>query len=66
MHFCTLVVIIINGSDICLVQILLALSELFGDSYATHIMLPVFLIAVGDDGDLTHFPSAIQSKIKGR
>jgi len=28
-------------------------------------MLPVFLTAVGDDADLTFFPSAIHSKIKG-
>ena len=47
------------------VQILLAISELFGDSYLTHIMLPVFLIAVGDNGDLTFFPSTIQSKVRG-
>ncbi|PON49230.1 Coatomer beta subunit [Trema orientale] len=46
-------------------KILLAVSELFGDSYLTHIMLPVFLIAVGGDGDLTFFPSAIRSQMKG-
>lgn len=46
-------------------KILLAISELFGDSYLTHIMLPVFLVAVGDDGDLTFFPSADQPKIRG-
>ncbi|XP_062107429.1 uncharacterized protein LOC133818530 isoform X2 [Humulus lupulus] len=46
-------------------KILLAVSELFGDSYLTHIMLPVFLIAVGGDGDLTFFPSAIHSQIRG-
>lgn len=46
-------------------QFLLAVSDSFGDSYATHIMLPIFLIAVGDDGDLTFFPSSIQSRIKG-
>jgi len=28
-------------------------------------MLPVFLTAVGDDADLTFFPAAIQSRIKG-
>lgn len=31
----------------------------------TCIMLPVFLIAVGDDADLTFFPTAIHSRIKG-
>ncbi|XP_062150654.1 uncharacterized protein LOC133859309 [Alnus glutinosa] len=46
-------------------KFLLALSEQFGDSYLTHIMLPVFLVAVGDNGDLTFFPSSIQSRIKG-
>jgi hypothetical protein len=50
---------------ILLMQFLLALSEHFGDSYLTHIMLPVFLVAVGDDADLTFFPSTIQSRIKG-
>lgn len=47
-------------------QFLLSVSELFGDQYLTHIMLPVFLVAVGDDGDLSLFPSAIQSRIKGK
>jgi hypothetical protein len=50
---------------ILVMQFLLALSERFGDSYLTHIMLPVFLIAVGDNADLTFFPSGIQSRIKG-
>jgi hypothetical protein len=50
---------------ILVMQFLLALSEQFGDSYLTHIMLPVFLVAVGDNGDLTFFPSSIQSRIKG-
>ncbi|EXC20526.1 hypothetical protein L484_027080 [Morus notabilis] len=52
-------------AKIGMVQILLAISELFGDPYSTHVMLPVFLLAVGDDGDLTFFPSAVQSKIRG-
>ncbi|KAH1132116.1 hypothetical protein AAZX31_05G002200 [Glycine max] len=46
-------------------KFLLSVSERFGDSYTTCIMLPVFLTAVGDDADLTFFPSAIHSKIKG-
>ncbi|KAG2710751.1 hypothetical protein I3843_04G042100 [Carya illinoinensis] len=46
-------------------KFLLAVSEQFGDSYLTHIMLPVFLVAVGDDADLTFFPSRVQSRIKG-
>ncbi|TKY50494.1 LisH domain and HEAT repeat-containing protein KIAA1468 [Spatholobus suberectus] len=46
-------------------KFLLSVSERFGDSYMTCIMLPVFLTAVGDDADLTYFPSAIHSRIKG-
>ncbi|XP_073108606.1 uncharacterized protein [Elaeis guineensis] len=46
---------------------LLDVSERFGEHYLVHIMLPVFLVAVGDSdsADLTFFPSAIQSRIKG-
>ncbi|KAE9584416.1 hypothetical protein Lalb_Chr00c03g0404231 [Lupinus albus] len=44
---------------------LLSVSQWFGDSYTTCVMLPLFLIAVGDDSDLTHFPSAVHSRIKG-
>ncbi|XP_057947736.1 uncharacterized protein LOC131143450 [Malania oleifera] len=44
---------------------LLAVSEGFGDYYLTHIMLPVFLVAVGDTADLTFFPSTVQARIKG-
>ncbi|PQQ12717.1 lisH domain and HEAT repeat-containing protein isoform X2 [Prunus yedoensis var. nudiflora] len=43
----------------------LAVSEHYGDSYLTHIMLPVFLVATGDDAELTFFPSAIHSRIEG-
>lgn len=50
---------------ILVMQFLLAVSEQFGDSYLTHIMLPVFLVAVGDNADLTFFPSSVQSRIKG-
>ncbi|XP_022759283.1 lisH domain and HEAT repeat-containing protein KIAA1468-like [Durio zibethinus] len=46
-------------------KFLLAVSECFGDSYLTHIMLPVFLVAVGDDADLMFFPPNIHSRIKG-
>uniref|UniRef100_A0A1S2Z940 RAB11-binding protein RELCH homolog n=1 Tax=Cicer arietinum TaxID=3827 RepID=A0A1S2Z940_CICAR len=46
-------------------KFLLSVSECFGNSYVTCIMLPVFLIAVGDDADLTFFPTAIHSRIKG-
>lgn len=47
-------------------QFLLAVSERFGSSYLTHIELPVFLVAVGDDeADLRFLPSAIHPRIKG-
>ncbi|MBA0758203.1 hypothetical protein Gotri_021221 [Gossypium trilobum] len=46
-------------------KFLLAVSECFGDSYLIHIMLPVFLIAIGYDADLTFFPPNIHSRIKG-
>ncbi|KAK1433234.1 hypothetical protein QVD17_10143 [Tagetes erecta] len=43
---------------------LLAVSKRFGDDYLTHIMLPVFLVAVGDDADLACFPLTSQPKVK--
>ncbi|KAF2313817.1 hypothetical protein GH714_013621 [Hevea brasiliensis] len=46
-------------------KFLLAVSEHFGDSYLVHIMMPVFLVAVGDNADLTYFPTAIHSTIEG-
>ncbi|KAE8703866.1 putative non-specific lipid-transfer protein AKCS9 [Hibiscus syriacus] len=46
-------------------KFLLAVSECFGDSYLTHIMLPVFLVAIGDEADLTFFPPNVHSRIKG-
>ncbi|XP_027350526.1 RAB11-binding protein RELCH isoform X2 [Abrus precatorius] len=46
-------------------KFLLSVSERFGDSYVTCIMLPVFLTAVGDDVDLKFFPTAVHSRIKG-
>lgn len=49
-----------------MLQFLLAVSEQFGDSYLTYLMLPVFLVAVGDNADLTYFPLTIHSRIKGK
>ncbi|WOH10287.1 hypothetical protein DCAR_0729754 [Daucus carota subsp. sativus] len=46
-------------------KLLLTVSKLFGDDYVTNIMLPVFLIAVGDKADLTFIPNRIQTRIKG-
>ncbi|XP_049931986.1 uncharacterized protein LOC116247963 [Nymphaea colorata] len=38
---------------------------LFGDHYVNHIMLPIFLLAVGDVADFSHFPSVLHSRVKG-
>ncbi|KAJ8761345.1 hypothetical protein K2173_001401 [Erythroxylum novogranatense] len=46
-------------------KFLLATGEQFGDSYLLHIMLPMFVVAVGDDADLTFFPSTVHSRIEG-
>ncbi|KAK4426625.1 RAB11-binding protein RELCH [Sesamum alatum] len=46
-------------------RFLLAVGGQFGESYLTHIMLPVFLVAVGDDADLKYFPFQSQSNIRG-
>ncbi|XP_016502891.2 uncharacterized protein LOC107821016 [Nicotiana tabacum] len=46
-------------------QFLLAVSVLLGEPYLTHIMLPIFLVAVGDNGDLSYFPATRQSRIRG-
>lgn len=46
-------------------QFLLAVSVLLGEPYLTHIMLPIFLVAVGDNGDLSYFPATHQSRIRG-
>lgn len=46
-------------------QFLLAVSKQFGDHYLTHVMLPVFLLAVGDNTDLTYIPPSIQLTLKG-
>ncbi|KAF5750170.1 LisH domain and HEAT repeat-containing protein [Tripterygium wilfordii] len=43
---------------------LLAVTELFGEAYLTHIMLSVFLIAVGDEADVTFLASSIHPRIK--
>lgn len=46
-------------------RFLLAVAGQFGDFYSTCIMLPVFLVAIGDTTDLKYFPFTVQSKIKG-
>ncbi|XP_074581900.1 uncharacterized protein LOC141838350 isoform X1 [Curcuma longa] len=45
---------------------LLDVAELFGEQYLTHIMYPVFLVAVGDteSADLSFFPSTMKARIK--
>ncbi|KAH9739266.1 rab11-binding protein relch [Citrus sinensis] len=52
-------------TKITILQFLLAVSKQFGDSYLTHIMLPVFMVAVGDNANLTFFPSTIHAGIRG-
>ncbi|XP_042500230.1 RAB11-binding protein RELCH-like isoform X2 [Macadamia integrifolia] len=46
-------------------KFLLVISESFGDHYLTHIMLPIFFVAVGDTYNLKSLPQAIRSRIKG-
>ncbi|KAL0343378.1 UNVERIFIED_CONTAM: RAB11-binding protein RELCH [Sesamum angustifolium] len=46
-------------------KFLLAVAEQFGEPYLTDIMLPVFLVAVGDDADLKFFPFKAQSELRG-
>ncbi|KAL3525488.1 hypothetical protein ACH5RR_013860 [Cinchona calisaya] len=46
-------------------KFLLRVSECYGEAYLTHIVLPVFLLAVGDDGDLTYFPQNTHARIRG-
>lgn len=48
-------------------QFLLDVTKHFGVQYLEHIMLPVFLVAVGDcdSADLTFFPPSSYSRIKG-
>ncbi|KAG0464081.1 hypothetical protein HPP92_020150 [Vanilla planifolia] len=47
-------------------KLLLLISELFGDQYCYVIMLPVFLISVGDieNADLAYFPASLLPRIK--
>ncbi|XP_051149752.1 uncharacterized protein LOC127264322 [Andrographis paniculata] len=45
-------------------RFLLAVTTQFGESYLTHIMLPVFLVAVGNDADLKFFPINSHPKIR--
>ncbi|KAL9158443.1 hypothetical protein ABFS82_08G069300 [Erythranthe guttata] len=46
-------------------KFLLAVADLFGEAYLTHIMLPVFSVAVGENADFKFFPFKAQSKIRG-
>ncbi|PIM99913.1 Protein phosphatase 2A regulatory subunit A [Handroanthus impetiginosus] len=47
-----------------LTKFLLVVAEHFGEPYSTHIMLPVFLVAIGNDADLKFFPFKVQSKLR--
>ncbi|KAK1320907.1 hypothetical protein QJS10_CPA03g00594 [Acorus calamus] len=46
-------------------KFLLSVTEKFGDEYLTGIMLPIFLVSVGDNADLALLPPSIHSRIKG-
>ncbi|KAL3813274.1 hypothetical protein ACJIZ3_014542 [Penstemon smallii] len=46
-------------------RFLLAATQHFGEFYLTHIMLPVFLVAVGDTADFKFFPFTAQTKLRG-
>ncbi|KAL6529931.1 hypothetical protein OROMI_028576 [Orobanche minor] len=46
-------------------KFLLAVADFFGQPYLTHIMLPEFLMAVGNDADLKFFPFKAQSRLRG-
>lgn len=46
-------------------KFLLEVVEHFGEAYLTHIMLPVFLVAVGDNADLKFFPPKAKLKLRG-
>lgn len=48
-----------------MMQFLLEVSGCYGEAYLTHIMLPVFLVAVGGDDELTYFPQIIHSRVRG-
>ncbi|XP_051140856.1 uncharacterized protein LOC127258170 [Andrographis paniculata] len=47
------------------VKFLRTVAEYFGEPYLTHIMLPVFLVAIGDDADFKYFPLEAQLKLRG-
>lgn len=49
----------------CITKFLLVVTEQFGDDYLTHIMLPVFLVSVGDIADFSYFPPSVQTRING-
>lgn len=46
-------------------KFLLEVSGYYGEAYLTHVMLPVFLVAVGDEGDLTYFSQATLPRLSG-
>ena len=47
------------------IQFLREVVDHFGEPYLTHILLPLFLVAVGDDADFKSFPPKARSKIRG-
>ncbi|GAA0139144.1 hypothetical protein LIER_00753 [Lithospermum erythrorhizon] len=45
-------------------RFLLMISDKFGESYLTHVMLPELLIAVGDNSDSSFFPVTAQPRLR--
>lgn len=46
-------------------KLLLSLTEHFGEHYLNHIMLPLFLSALGENVGNLHMPSGCESRIRG-
>ncbi|XP_057783915.1 uncharacterized protein LOC131001529 isoform X2 [Salvia miltiorrhiza] len=46
-------------------KFLLEVVDHFGEPFLTHILLPLFLVAVGNDADLKSFPPKARLKIRG-
>lgn len=47
-----------------LCKVLKSISNCFGSHYLSFIMLPIFLTAVGDNANISHFPASFSSQVK--
>lgn len=45
-------------------KLLLAIRKWFGNHYHSFVMLPIFLTAVGDRANISHFPANLASQVK--